>query len=161
MQKKLFRVCSILLLGSVAVAPIVGRAEPGMMGPDGGAHAMMHGGAGAHPHGHWGRHDDNVTGRDWKASLSEEQKAEIDWITLRLAPRQQLLKAQIDVKEAELDQLIVGDDAVQDLWQAKLDELLQLKREYLANRYQRMIEVRQVLTPQQRVAYDLAILSRR
>jgi Spy/CpxP family protein refolding chaperone len=159
-HKKLSRVYSVLLLGSIAAIPGLGRAEMGM-GPGDGSHPMMRAGAGTHPHGHMMHQDDGVAGRDWKVTLTEEQKAEIDWITLRLFPRQQLLKAQMDVKEAELNQLIVGDDVVEDQWQTKLDEFLQLKREYLANKYQRMIEVRQVLTPQQRVAYDLAVLSRR
>jgi Spy/CpxP family protein refolding chaperone len=151
-------VCSVLFLGSIAAVSGMAHAETGM-GPGDGIHSMMVGGAGT---GHRGQtRQDDMTGRDWKSTLTEEQKAEIDWITLRLMQRQQLLMAQMEVREAELNQLVAGEDIVQDQWQAKLDELLQLKREYLANQYQRMIEVRQVLTPQQRVAFDLAILSRR
>lgn len=159
MHKIFFRICSVLLLSSIAAVPGIACAQMGMGAGDS-VHAMMMGGAeaGGH-HGHM-RLDD-ITGRDWKSTLTEEQRAEIDWITLRLTQRQQLLKAQMEVREAELYQLIIGEDVVQDQWQAKLDELLQLKREYLANRYQRMIEIRQVLTPQQRVAFDLSILSRR
>lgn len=157
MRKNLSRVYSALLLGAVATVPGMGYAESAM-GAGEGVHPMMAGAAGSGHHDHMSR--DDVTGRDWKSALTDEQRAEIDWITLRLFQRQQLLKAQMDVKEAELDQLIVSEDIVQDQWQAKLDELLQLKREYLANKYQRLIEVRQVLTPQQRVAFDLSILSR-
>lgn len=152
MHKNLSRVCSMLLLGTMVVVPIAVRAE---MGPDGTAHGMIKDGV----HGHLRSGD--VAGRDWRDSLTDEQKAEIDWITLRLSQRQQLLEAQMEVKEAELNQLLVGDDVVQDQWHAKLDELLQLRREYLTNKYQRVTEVRQVLTPQQRVSFDLDILSRR
>ena len=158
MLKKLFRMCSVLMLSSIVAVPGIGRAEMGM-GQGDGMHAMMRSDADTGHHGSM-RLDDS-TGRDWKSTLTEEQRAEIDWITLKAFQRQQLLRAQMDVREAELDQLIVGEDVVQDQWQAKLDELLQLKREYLANRYQRLIEVRQVLTPQQRVSFDLSVLSRR
>jgi len=150
--------CSALLSGLIAAVPLTGRAEMDM-GLGDGMHTMMRSGAETGHHGAMRQGD--IIGRDWASDLTEEQRAEIDWITLRLLQRQQLLKAQMDVREAELNQLIAGEDIVQDQWQAKLDELLQLKREYLANRYQRLIEVRQVLTPQQRVAFDLSILSRR
>lgn len=157
MHKNLSRVCSVLLLGTVAAIPVPGRAEMGM-DPGGDMHHGMMEGAGGGRHGHM--HGGDVAGRDWKTALTEEQKAEIDWITLRLSQQQQLLKAQMDVKEAELNQLMVGEDVVPDQWHAKLDELLLLKRDYLMNKYQRVIEVRQVLTPQQRVSFDLDILGR-
>jgi Spy/CpxP family protein refolding chaperone len=115
-------------------------------------------GDGMMPHG--AMHKTDETGHSWKAGLTDEQQAEIDWITLRVSQKQQLLDAQISVKEAELNQLIVGEDVTQEQWHAKLDELLQLKREYMLNKYQRLIEVRQVLTPQQRVAFDLEVFSR-
>ncbi|MBK8163932.1 MAG: hypothetical protein IPK65_12615 [Gammaproteobacteria bacterium] len=104
-------------------------------------------------------HREHATRSDWKGMLSDEQKAEVDWVTLRSSQQQQLLRAQMDVKEAELNQLIVGEDVLPEQWHAKLDELLQIKREYMINKYQRQIEVRQVLTPQQRVIFDLDILS--
>lgn len=152
MHKNMSRICSMLILGTVAIVPVAGRAE---MGPDGGAHGMMKDGMHGHPR------VGDAADRGWRDSLTDEQKAEIDWITLRLSQRQQLLEAQMEVKEAELNQLLVGDDVVQEQWHAKLDELMQLKREYLMNKYQRVTEVRQVLTPQQRVSFDLDILSRR
>lgn len=157
MKRRPYRICSALLLASMTALPIVGRADPVPA-----AQEDMHGPAAM---GGAGRHDaiprrDRSGGRDWEGLLSPEQKAEIDWITLRSSPQQQLLKAQIDVKEAELNQLILSEDVTQDQWYAKIDELLQLKREHMINRYQRMIEVRQVLNPQQRVVFDLDVLSR-
>lgn len=158
MDKKLYRVCLALLLASIAAIPGVGRAEAGM-GPGDMQEGMGDSAAMISHHGPM--HKDDVAGREWRSALTEEQKAEIDWISLRLFQKQQLLGAQIDVKEAELNQLIVDEDVTQDQWHTKLDELLQLKREYMMNKYQRLIEVRQVLTPQQRVSFDLDILSRR
>ncbi len=157
MKRRPYRICAALLLASVTAIPVVGRADP--ISP---MQEELHGPASM---GGAGRQDavqrrDRSGGRDWEGLLSPEQKAEIDWITLRTSPQQQLLKAQIDVKEAELNQLILGEDVTQDQWYAKIDELLQLKREYMINRYQRMIEVRQVLNPQQRVVFDLDVLSR-
>ncbi|MBK9130792.1 MAG: hypothetical protein IPM20_03995 [Gammaproteobacteria bacterium] len=157
MKRRPYRICSALLLASMTAIPVVGHADPTPP-----VQEEMHDPASM---GGVGRQDavprrDRSGGRDWEGLLSPEQKAEIDWITLRTSPQQQLLKAQIDVKEAELNQLILGEDVTQDQWYAKIDELLQLKREYMINRYQRMIEVRQVLNPQQRVVFDLDVLSR-
>jgi Spy/CpxP family protein refolding chaperone len=152
-DKKPYRTSSILLallaLISSAVYAQGGKdvQDDGNMANDGMmSHGFMHKADGG--------------GHGWKSGLTDEQQAEIDWITLRVSQKQQLLGAQIAVKEAELNQLIVGEDVTQEQWHAKLDELLQLKREYMINKYQRLIEVRQVLTPQQRVAFDLEVLSR-
>ncbi|MCC6207300.1 MAG: hypothetical protein IT488_04030 [Gammaproteobacteria bacterium] len=157
MKNRPYRICSALLLAFTTALPIVGSADPAPGAPVDMQGPMPMAGSGHH---HAAGHRDRTGASGWESLLSQEQKAEIDWITLRSSPRQQLLKAQMDVKEAELNQLILGEDVTQDQWYAKVDELLQLKREYLINRYQRMIEVRQVLTPQQRVVFDLDIISR-
>lgn len=157
MKDRLHYICSALLLASMTTVSPSGHADPAAAPGDmHGAMPMME-----DSHHHKGMMHGNRPGHDWRALLSAEQKAEIDWITLRSSQRQQLLKAQMDVKEAELNQLILSEDVAQDQWHAKIDELLQLKRDYLINHYQRMIETRQVLTPQQRVVFDLDVFSRR
>lgn len=158
MKNRLYHIGSALLLASMTAVPALGSADPAAA--PGNMHGMTPMMEGPHHHGKMA-HGSHSGGHDWEALLSAEQKAEIDWITLRSSQRQQLLKAQMDVKEAELNQLILGEDVMQDQWYAKIDELLQLKREYLINHYQRMIETRQVLTPQQRVVFDLDVFSRR
>lgn len=156
MKNCLNHVYSALLFASMATVSGLGYAEPGAVQDD--MHGAMGMGGLGHAH-HGAMHREHATRSDWKGMLSDEQKAEVDWVTLRSSQQQQLLRAQMDVKEAELNQLIVGEDVLPEQWHAKLDELLQIKREYMINKYQRQIEVRQVLTPQQRVIFDLDILS--
>ncbi|MGE0371295.1 MAG: hypothetical protein AB7Q01_05315 [Gammaproteobacteria bacterium] len=158
MKDCLNHVYSALLFAAMAAVPGLGYAETGARQDD--MHGVMGMGGAGHNH-HGAMHSARATGRDWKDMLSDEQKAEVDWVTLRSSQQQQLLRAQMDVKEAELNQLIVGEDVLPDQWHAKLDELLQVKRDYMINKYQRLIEVRQVLNPQQRVIFDLDILSHR
>jgi Spy/CpxP family protein refolding chaperone len=153
-DKKLHQAGLMTLIVIVSSA-VYGQADKESMDMRDGANMDK---GGAIPHGFM--HKAAAAGHGWKDSLTDEEQAEIDWITLRVSQKQQLLSAQITVKEAELNQLILGEDVAQDLWHAKLDELLQLRREFMINKYQRLIEVRQVLTPQQRVSFDLDILSR-
>lgn len=80
---------------------------------------------------------------------------------LRLRQKQQVIEADISLKKAELNQLVTNENSDTDALRAKLDELLELKGEHLLNKYQHIIEMRQVLTPQQRVSFDLGILSDR
>jgi Spy/CpxP family protein refolding chaperone len=96
----------------------------------------------------------------WRETLSEEQKAEIDFAHLRLRQKQALLEAQIGLKRAEIDRLIASEDGDQGSLQNKIDELAALEKERLMNRYMHIMEVRQILTPKQRVGFDLDMLSR-
>lgn len=157
MDNVLRRARSLLFFVSVAALPGMGFAQPDLSSSDV-PRGMGRERADVPRHGHG--YKEYVTGRHWKDALTDEQKAEIDWVTLTLLQSQQPLGTQIAAKEAEINQLIIGEDVDQDLLSSKLDELLQLRREYLLNKYRRMIEMRQILTPQQRVSFDMDVLSR-
>lgn len=114
--------------------------------------APMHGG-GAGGHGHHAQ-------ASWHASLTEDQKGEINFSKLRLRQKQALVEAGIALKKAEIDRIITSAEAGDEELQRAVDELMTLKREQALNRYRHLAEVRQLLTPQQRVSFDLGILSR-
>lgn len=145
---------------AVMAFPVFAGAQPGNGEKQG--HSMG-GMMKAMPHGmgHGKARGGHLFGPHWRASLTDDQKAEIDWMHLRLRREQHVLKAEISLKKAELKGLVTGEDMSTEDLRAKVDELLELKREYLLNKYQHMVEMRQVLTPQQRVSFDLGVLSRR
>lgn len=161
-MRNLLKPVAVLALTALAVAasglagaqpdtrPMMGMPGHGMTAAHGGR-AMMHGAG--HGKGH-------LFGPHWRETLSDDQKAEIDWMHLRLRQEQYLVDAGIALKKAEINRLIVSEDVDQEKLRAKIDELLELERKRLVNRYQHMIEMRQVLTPQQRVSFDLGILAR-
>jgi Spy/CpxP family protein refolding chaperone len=129
-----------LLLAAPAGAEPAAMAEPGA----GHAPAADHG---AMPHD------------SWRDSLTGDQKAEIDLARLKLSQAQGVLRAQIELKRAEIDRMITSEDADQDGLQSRVDELVALERDRLTNHYRHLMEVRQLLTPKQRVAFDLDLLS--
>lgn len=142
----------------VVVFSAAAGAQPGMgdKGRHGGEGGMMPMG---HPMGHGMARGGHLFGSHWRETLSDEQRAEIDWMHLRLRQEQQVLKAEIALRKAELNRLVTGEDVSADDLRAKVDELMGLKRDYLLNKYQHKIEMRQVLNPQQRVSFDLDVLS--
>lgn len=140
-----------LLCGSVAGAPALAQPPHGMPGPDG--HPPMMGGM-HDDHGRGGHH-----GGSWRATLTSEQKSEITMSHLRMQQRQSMAEAQIRVKEAEIAALIASDESDDAELEARTDELVALKKEVALSKYQHLREVRQLLTPQQRISFDLWVLA--
>ncbi len=149
------------LCGALATSLSVAHADPQHPGGamtdhyDDAASPMglRHGEAGKGGHGH-----DPQT--SWRASLTDDQKGEISFSQLRLRQKQTLVEAGITLKQAEIDRIITSAEAGDEELQRAVDELMTLKREQALNRYRHLAEVRQLLTPQQRVTFDLGILSR-
>ena len=145
MRTKMARRAAAALLAAALAPAVPAGADPAgaMDGP-----AMNHG-ADAPPPG----------GASWRDSLTGDQRTEIDLARLKLGQKQSVLQAQIGLKRAEINRLITSEDTDQDTLQGRVDELAALEREKLTNYYRHLLEVRQLLTPKQRVAFDLDILS--
>lgn len=160
MQKALRQIGLVACAVAVIALPAVSGAQPGM-GEKGhaGRSGMMPMG---HPTmGHGVARRGHLFGSHWRETLNDEQKAEIDWMHLRLSQEQRIIKAEMALRKAELNRLVTAEDVSTEDLRAKVDELMELKREYLLNKYQHKVEMRQVLTPQQRVSFDLDVLSPR
>jgi Spy/CpxP family protein refolding chaperone len=95
----------------------------------------------------------------WMDTVTDDQRAEIDLSHLRLRQKQALLDAQIGLKRAEINRMITSEEGDQDTLQVRLDELAALEKDKLSSYYRHIMEVRQLLTPKQRVAFDLDLLS--
>lgn len=150
--------CAALVCGAVAAAPALAQPPHAMGGAMAGGHAahMMH-----ERHGSMGHDADHHAGHgsSWRASLTAEQKSEIALSHLRLRQKQALVGARIELQEVEIATVVASDENDDARLQAVVEELAGLKKERALNRYRHLMEVRQLLTPQQRVSFDLWVLS--
>ncbi|NOY85624.1 MAG: periplasmic heavy metal sensor [Nitrospirae bacterium] len=96
---------------------------------------------------------------DWHGTLSEHQKVAVDEMHLRLMKDTAAIKAMITVKKTELAVLATQDHAKLEAMNKKIDEILDLKRQKIRARYAHIIEMREMLSPEQRISYDMRIIS--
>jgi Spy/CpxP family protein refolding chaperone len=182
-SKRLTLLSTLILLTGLAAGVGIVQAEQ-----HGGGHAMhgsgkgMHGGHGGGKHGggmpgagkhggckhkggkHGGMHSGGkhsgprLYGEDWRKSLTDEQKAQLDRLHLAYARTKAPSKARMKALEVELTALAT---AVEPSWQvidARIDELLQIKRQAMRAKYAYIADQRRVLTPEQQVSFDMQMI---
>lgn len=182
-SKRLTLLSTLILLTGLAAGVGIVQAEQ-----HGGGHAMhgsgkgMHGGHGGGKHGsgmqgagkhggckhkggkHGGMHSGGkhggprLYGEDWRQSLTDEQKAQLDRLHLAYARTKAPSKARMKALEVELTALAT---AVEPSWQvidARIDELLQIKRQAMRAKYAYIADQRRVLTPEQQVSFDMQMI---
>ena len=158
------RTLTTLTLGLLITAggiglPILATADPsprwehGMM-RDG---DMMHGGGKRHKGMYGAMHG---SGHSWKASLSDEQRKKVDKLRLAYKRDKYLLKAKLKQEKVEFALLITEDSPSQSKVNSKIDQIAKLKKEKLHLKAKHKINVRKLLTEDQRVQFDLAVLKR-
>ena len=96
----------------------------------------------------------------WKKTLTEDQKKQFDQMHLALKKEKTVLNAQKDLKKAELHNLIVQDNVEFQIIKAKIKEILDIKRSIMEKKYSHMVEMREALTPEQRISFDMGVLGR-
>ncbi len=136
--------CAMLLLMQTAQA---GESKPSHGAQDG-----HHASQSKHKGHHFAPH--------WAETLSDAQKADVDRLHLELERKLVVLKAREALKEKELNALTASDDAKQKAIYAKIDELMEVKRDIMRQRHDHIVEMRELLTPEQRVSYDMGVLGR-
>ncbi len=94
-------------------------------------------------------------------NLTEDQKTKIQELHTQMLEKNNPLKAQLKVKQAELKQLLVSDDATMQQKQAKLKEIYDLKYQIQLNRIEMQSQVRALLNDEQKAVYDNHILNGR
>ena len=117
-----------------------------------------HGAKGGHGSMKAGGH---VFGPGWKETLEEDQKLKIDKMHLALKKKMVVLKAEKKVKEAELGLLVTSAKPDMNAINKKIDEIVEIKRALMKMKYAHMVEMRSVLTPDQRISFDMGVLSSR
>ena len=118
-------------------------------------HAMQAKKGGGH-----GKNKLHMFGPVWMHTLSDEQKAAVDKMHLEVAKVEKLLRAQMKATKMELNLLAVTDSPDMDAINKKIDEVAALKTKIMRNRFAHIVEMREALTPQQRISYDMAVLKR-
>lgn len=155
-----------LILGSaLAAATAVVGSGPVAADPHGTgrqAHYAEHQRHGEHP-GHGacpGERKSRLFGPDWKTTLSPEQQAALDRLHVAYAKAKTPLKAQAKVLRVELAALALEDQPDTGAINAKIDELLALKRTMMINKYEYVAAKRKVLSPVQRLSFDMEVIKR-
>lgn len=118
--------------------------------PEGRGGQMMHGAYG----GSWGY------AAHWKRTLTDEQRATIDRLRLDYLKKKYPLKARTKALKTELALLVTQDSPNKRDINKKIDELVDLKRQLLQLHYDYKVEVRKVLTAEQRVSFDIGLLKK-
>lgn len=117
-------------------------------------------------HGMKSQHREMVHGKSpyeascWTETLTEEQKAKLAQLKLEYKKVKYLIKAQIRVKKIELATLVTQDNPDQSAINTKIDEILDLKREKMRKTYAFKVALRSMLTPDQRVLFDMKLLKK-
>lgn len=149
--------------GGVLLATPAAVAEGHGQGMRGAAHhgLGMHGtGAlGCPQHGAGGHHGGKgLLGPHWRSTLSEEQRTKLDTLHLAYVKAKAPLKAKMKLLKVELGLLATADSADTKAIDKKVGELLELKQAKMRAKYDYIVAKRAVLTPEQRVSYDMDVM---
>ncbi len=90
----------------------------------------------------------------WMSSLNKEQQGTAEKMRLEFNKTKALLVAQVTVKKVELATLVTQETIDQNAINKKIDEILELKKEKLQKKYTFKVNMRKMLTPEQRVLFD-------
>jgi len=95
----------------------------------------------------------------WRETLTDSQKSQLEKLHLAMKKETSVLRAELGVKKTELKALAIKDNPDTQAIGRKTDEIMGIKKELMQKRISHLIEVRKVLTPEQRVSFDSALLS--
>ncbi len=162
------------LLGSLLLTSVFVLANPALaseehkgghhgMGDAKGQHEKMgkdHHGEGKHKKGGHQHKKGHHFSPHWAKTLSDEQRVAVDKMHLKLGTQHAVLKAKAALLQKELNVMTAKDSADQKAIHAKIDELMVVKAAIMKHRYDHLTEMRNALTEQQRISYDMSILKR-
>jgi hypothetical protein len=171
---------SALLVVSLLLVALVGgivsaQAEGPGSGHDalqhrpkaGGMHHAKHGGGcpmherkhgKVHRAGHGEGHARHLFGQGWTETLSAEQKAALDKLHVDYAKNKVQQRLKIKALKVQLTVLATADESQPEAAATKIDALLATKREMLLAKQAYIAEQRAVLTPEQRVSFDMTMI---
>ena len=87
--------------------------------------------------------------------LTENQQEKIDAIKVGSYKTTALLRADIDIKEAELDKLLLEDEPSKTKINSKIDEISVLRANIQKENMSKRIDIRNELTPEQKNIFDV------
>lgn len=129
--------------------------EGGKHGGHGKRHGKGHGGQ-HHRKGHGG--GQHIFGDHWKKNLTDEQQAELDQLHLEFAKKKHALKSAIHARKVQLAIMAIADQPQQEGIDAQINDLLVGQRKLMQAKYGYIAAQRAVLTPEQRISFDMEIV---
>lgn len=96
----------------------------------------------------------------WMADLDDKQRADMERIKADYMKKQLPLKARMKALKAELTALALADQPDQAATDKKIDEILELKRQMLRNKVDKISARRGVLNEAQRARYDIQVMKK-
>lgn len=168
---------------AVSLVALLGAGLPVAHAEDGTGHKAMHGtmqkhgarhgekhmaqhggrhGGGKHS-GHGRRHGErhgrhHLFGDHWKKTLTVEQKAQLDRLHLEFAKKKHALMSGIRALKVQLAVTAVTDQPLQGALDAQINNLLMSKGQLMQAEYSYIAAQRKVLTPEQRVSFDMEVI---
>lgn len=97
----------------------------------------------------------------WSKTLTEPQRTQVDRMHHALDRILEPLKANEEQAHKQLNRLTIKDDITQPEINQTIDKLMTIKNTILRHRHAHLVEMRMILTDEQRVSYDAALLKRR
>jgi len=156
------------ILGTLLLASLFAIGNPAYASDEHkGGHHDMGGAKGQHDKMNHGHHNNSKQKKGhslsphWAKTLSDEQRVAVDQMHLKLSGQHSILKAKAALLQKELNVMTAKDDADQAAIHNKIDDLMVVKGEIMKHRYDHLTEMRNALTEQQRISYDMAILKRK
>lgn len=104
------------------------------------------------------RHLHGKASKEWKKTLTQEQRTQMKQLHASLEKELAPLKARIGVKRAEIRALAASDSPDLSALNKLVDEIGALEKEVMRSRYENLIKVRSLLTPEQKAAFDISIM---
>lgn len=95
----------------------------------------------------------------WAETLTDKQKVAVDKMHLDVDRKEKLLRAKMRTADMELRELSIQDNADMKAINKKIDEIVGYRAEIMRNRYAHIVEMREILTEQQRISYDMGVLN--
>jgi len=153
---------ALFALASANVVAVDGSRHGGM--GHGGHHAEHKKGHDGKGHGgHHGKHSKkkgavHLFTDHWAKTLTDKQKLDIDVMHLKVGQFEAVQKAKKKMLKAELGVISANTPVDKRAMYAKIDEILEVKKSIMRNRYDHIAEMREVLTKEQRLSYDAGLL---
>ena len=111
-------------------------------------------------HGGRGMHHGSMRGKHWKSSLTDQQRSQINKLRLNYKKKKYMQKAKKKQAKVELALLVTSNSPNMTTINKKIDQIVAIKRQILRMKYSYKVKKRKILTPDQRVMFDMRIMKK-
>ncbi len=97
----------------------------------------------------------------WAKTLTDKQKLDVDAMHLKVGQFEAVQKAKVKMLKAELSVIATNTPVDKKVMNMKIDEIMEVKKSIMRNRYDHIVEMRDILSKEQRLSYDAGLLKRK